>query len=75
MKWSEQARTFGIHLRTLRITKKIGVTELARKLGVTRQQVRNWEVGYSEPVWGVACRIADALGVDIGTFRGENNGH
>ncbi len=56
-----------------RIMRRAGVSTrgLAACAGVDRAGLRRIRKGLSAPSWAVACRIADALGVDLGEFVGR----
>lgn len=53
------------HLRMIRVDRGLTQVELASKAGVTRQYIRNLEIGESMPSLDVARRIAEALGTDV----------
>ena len=50
-------------IREIRIAKKISQVELAKKLGVTKQSVSNWENDNIQPSVEMLSKIADELNV------------
>src|SRR4051812_15281944 len=61
---------FGKRLRELRERAGLTVAQLAEAAGVSRQAVSQWENGTrAEPVFSIACRLADALGVPVTALR------
>jgi transcriptional regulator with XRE-family HTH domain len=61
--------SFGQHLARLREAAGLTRYQLAKDAGLAAIQIHRIEGG-QVPSWSTACRIADALGVDIGAFRG-----
>jgi transcriptional regulator with XRE-family HTH domain len=55
-------------IRAQRLVCRISQTELAKKLGVTFQQVQKYEKGVNRVGAGRLARIADVLGVPISFF-------
>lgn len=51
--------------------KEWGQADLARALGVTRQQVHKMLTEERDPPWSVVCEIADALGVSLDWLGGR----
>jgi len=49
----------------------MSLSDLATLVGVTRQAVSNWERGVTCPTLGNMARIANAVGISLGTFWGE----
>lgn len=54
---------FNERIRELRIAKKISQVELAKKIGVTKQSVSNWENDNIQPSIDMLVKIARALNV------------
>lgn len=63
--------TFAARLRALRAEAGLTAYALAAKSGVSKQVVSKLESGAGLPSWGVACRLADALGVPLDALRGN----
>lgn len=59
---------FGKRLLELRKKKNLTQKELGLIGGVTRQTIRNYELGLTKPKEKVASKLASALGVDINYF-------
>lgn len=57
-------------LRYLRKTKGYSQEELAKRLGISRSSLANYEQGRREPSFEVEENIADFFNVDINTLRG-----
>lgn len=55
----------GLVIRKLRTDKKISSTDLAAKIGVSRNTLYNWEVGEIEPRSSQMEKIAKALDVSV----------
>lgn len=62
---------FGIALLRIRTAAGVSQVKLAERAGVTQQMVSLYESGKLEPSWRTACRIADALGAKLDSFRSE----
>lgn len=60
--------SFGEMLRRVRMRKGLSQAELARRLGVVRQQINNYESDRFTPSWDMAVRIAKALDVSLDAF-------
>lgn len=78
----EKTRTFGDNLKTERIAKKLSQREFAFKLGVSQQQVSQWELNKVEPTLSNIVAIIKTLdvpfedlldGVDISSLLRSNN--
>lgn len=68
--------TFGGRLRRLRETSGLSVPELARRAGLTRTQIHNYEGGRQEPRLSALIALADALGTAVDTLaRQEPTDH
>ncbi|VTT99003.1 xre family transcriptional regulator : Transcriptional regulator, XRE family OS=Sphaerobacter thermophilus (strain DSM 20745 / S 6022) GN=Sthe_2021 PE=4 SV=1: HTH_31 [Gemmataceae bacterium] len=64
------ARVFdGEALRRLRTEQELTQAELAERVGVHVVNLSQYERGKVVPSFDVACRLADALGVDVAVFR------
>ncbi len=57
--------TFGMRLREQRTKCDLTIRELGEKAGISFQAVSRMENGHYDPSWGVAIRLADALGVSL----------
>jgi transcriptional regulator with XRE-family HTH domain len=62
--------TLGPRLRRLRESRGLSAAELARRIGVSRAAVAQFEGGNSVPTWATVQRIADALSVSTDALRG-----
>lgn len=60
---------FGPTLRDLREKKGFSQVSLAELVGIAANTVARIERGEAEPTWGLARRLADALGVSLDAFR------
>ena len=60
---------FAARLAAFRSRADLSVYALAKATGVSRQYLAEIERGEKTPGWGIACLIADALGVSIEEFR------
>jgi len=62
--------TFGTRLRALRTQAGMTQEKLARAADVSNATVAKLEtIEGQDPNWSTVCRLADALGVDVGAFR------
>lgn len=61
---------FNERLRELRISQGISQVELAKKLGVTKQSVSNWENDNIQPSIEMLIKIAVCLGVSTDYLLG-----
>jgi transcriptional regulator with XRE-family HTH domain len=62
--------TPGERLRELRQSREVTQGQLAARAGAASSLVFRIEQGGTEdPNWLSCCRLADALGVDVGEFR------
>ena len=52
-------------LRWWRLHRRVGVTELGRRVDVGRQAVHAWEAGHATPTLERLHRIADVLDVPV----------
>lgn len=53
-------------LRTHRLRRGIGSTELANQLGVAQPRISEWEAGRRQPNWDRLVQMASAIGVRVG---------
>lgn len=58
----------GRKLRELRGA--MSLADLAKLARVNRMDISRYERGLVVPSYNVACRLADALGVEVGVLRG-----
>jgi transcriptional regulator with XRE-family HTH domain len=58
----------GHRIRIERLARGLSQTALANKLGVTFQQVQKYEKGVNRVGAGRLTKIAEVLGIDVGTF-------
>ena len=61
-------RSFGLELRNARILVGLRQEDVAAKLGVSTQTVRNWESGRVEPSEENKRRLGELLGGQLGDF-------
>jgi DNA-binding XRE family transcriptional regulator len=61
---SQEPKTLGEHIRKCRLERHLLQTELAKRLGVNRVSVQNWERGVYEPNANVIPSIIEFLGYD-----------
>lgn len=64
---------FGKRLRSLRREAELSQAQLANKVGVNHMTVNRWERGHWWPGSDTLIRIADVLGVDIGSLTAPAN--
>lgn len=62
---------FPARLRHLREQAGLSVPDLARAVGVSRQQIHGYESGKNEPRLSTLLRLAEALGVTVSTLVDE----
>lgn len=62
---------FATRLRQGRFTKQLTQEELARRVGVTRQQIRRWENAQQWPRLDHALRCAAAVGISLDLISPE----
>lgn len=60
----------GHRIRIERLARGLSQTALANQLGVTFQQVQKYEKGVNRVGAGRLTKIAEVLGIDVGTFFG-----
>ena len=63
----------GDRIREIRLAKKINQVELAKRLGVTKQSVSNWENENIQPSIDMLSKIADALSVTTDYLLSREN--
>ena len=63
----------GHRIRIERLSRGLSQTALANKLGVTFQQVQKYEKGVNRVGAGRLTKIAEVLGVNVGTFFSGSN--
>jgi DNA-binding XRE family transcriptional regulator len=68
---TEPQIAWGKRLREVRTEKAMNGSELAQKVGVTRQHIQRIETGRSAASVEVWICIADALGVDLTDLVGD----
>lgn len=65
---------FALRLQRLRKSRGLTLSDLARKLGVSKPTVWAWEQGKARPVEARLAGLADALGVSLADLQtGEDN--
>jgi len=72
---SEADRAIGARVRTYRLTAGLSQTDLAKRLGVTFQQVQKYENGKNRISAGKVSAIAEALKVRPDQILGTNGGN
>ena len=60
----------GVNLKNIRIAVGITQVELAKKLGVTKQSVSNWENGNIQPSVEMITKISEVLNVKCDVLLG-----
>lgn len=70
-RWVAGSNPLGFDQRLRELRQKAGFSryELAKRAGLTTQAVSNLEDAKSVPTWDTVCRLADALGIEVGAFR------
>jgi transcriptional regulator with XRE-family HTH domain len=63
----------GARLQRLRHDRGLTLSELARRLGVSKPTVWAWEQGKARPVPGRFAPIAEALGVEVSELQGGDD--
>jgi transcriptional regulator with XRE-family HTH domain len=64
------SREVGVKMRRLREERGIELAEMARRLGVTDEQLGAWENGQGVAPYGTMLAAAQAFGVSIDAFIG-----
>ncbi len=63
----------GVRIQTMRMSRGLSQTELARKVGASRSTVAMWETGERRPSWDMLDALADTFNVPISAIvDGEN---
>ena len=62
----------GHRIRIERLARGLSQTALANQLGVTFQQVQKYEKGVNRVGAGRLTKIAEVLGIEVGTFFGKD---
>jgi transcriptional regulator with XRE-family HTH domain len=65
----EPADTFASRLRDLLQARGLTAYALAQKSGVRQQTLSKLLMGERQPMFDTVCRLADALGLPLDTFR------
>lgn len=61
---------FARRLKTIRQAAGLSQYALAKRSQVSKQALSALEKGLYQPSWDTVCALADALEVDVNTFRG-----
>ena len=64
---------FGANVKSIRKSKHVSQAELAKAIGVHTGTVSHWENGRQMPDTATMQKIADFLGVPLGTLLDGNN--
>lgn len=64
---------FGEKLKELRLRNKLSQSQLAMAIGVTNQNVSDWENGKSETSFEMLVKIADFFGVSTDYLLGRTD--
>ena len=65
----------GINVRTWRIARGLSQAELAKRIGITFQQVQKYEIGHNRMSMGRLVKAAGVLGVPMSAlFHGADTG-
>lgn len=59
------SKVFAKNLKFFRMNLGLTQEELARRLGITRAAITNYEMGRSEPSFEALCALTSELGVDL----------
>lgn len=68
-KSADPTARFRTRLDDLTEAKGVSLYDLARQAGVSRETLYRVRKGLGQPTWDTACRVADALGVSVESFR------
>lgn len=63
----------GARLKTIRISRGMSQIEIAKKLGVTFQQIQKYESGTNRVSASTLFKLADILGVSVYSFNPDAN--
>ena len=69
MDHDDQASSLGARIRTLRRARGLTQERLAHSTGVSRSAVAQWESNRAGHSAGMLLRLADVLGVSVGTLH------
>ena len=61
-KYPKEQKTLGEKIRKARMDKGLLQKELAEQIGVTKDTVRNWEIGRTEPIRESVEKIKEFIG-------------
>ncbi len=61
-KYPKNPQNLGQKIRKARMDKGLLQRELAEQIGVTKDTVRNWEIGRTEPIGGSVEKIKEFIG-------------
>ena len=61
----------GPHIIKVAESKGVSKSELARRLGIARQNIQGYARGKTAPTFLLAIKIADALGVSLDRLAGR----
>lgn len=64
------SREVGARMRRLREERGLDLVEMARRIGVTEEQLRAWEGGQGVAPYGTMLAVAEALGTTTDAFVG-----
>lgn len=63
----------GVRIQTMRLSRGLSQTELAKNVGASRSTVAMWETGERRPSWDMLDALADAFNVPVSAIvDGEN---
>lgn len=71
MRHKEIAVSVATNIRRLRLDAGLSQEELAKKLGVSRSTVTQWESGWSQPRMGMVQKVADVFGITASAVVAE----
>lgn len=69
---ADRSGEFASNLRAFRARADLSQIELAKRIGVTKDSIGNWEDGKCMPSFGVAVRMADELGISLDQLAGRS---
>jgi transcriptional regulator with XRE-family HTH domain len=64
----EEVNNFATILRRFRDASGLTQQQLAKAVGISRPYLARLETVHCNPTWRLVCRLAKALGVDVGEF-------
>lgn len=68
---ADRSNEFASNLRAYRAKADLSQVELAKRVGVNKDSVGNWEDGKYMPSLGIAVRVANTLGVSLDQLVGR----